>query len=326
MKKLLGTCIAAAAILATAPALAQTADGYPNRPVRIVVGFGAGGPADVIARLFAQKLGDSLKQNFIIENLPGAGGNIAAARVAKAAPDGYTLHVISTGFIVNPSLYSRNVGYDPQKDFEPISMLAASPNVIAVNNNVPAKTAVELVERIRSQPTSFNYAHPGIGSTPHLNGELFKLQYKLDQLTAVAFNGVPQMLTSAVAGDTPIVFSSLPSALPFIKDGKLRPVVVLSRNRSESLPNVPGTTEAGVEGLEGDTVSGILAPAGTPKAVVDLLAAEIKKAAAMPDMREKLLGVGFGVVASSPDEFKVRIASEIFRWKRVIDQSKIRID
>jgi tripartite-type tricarboxylate transporter receptor subunit TctC len=134
------------------------------------------------------------------------------------------------------------------------------------------------------------------------------------------------MLTSAVAGDTPVIFSSLPSALPFIKEGKLRPVVVLSRNRSESLPNVPGTAEAGVEGLEGDTVSGILAPAGTPRHVIDLLNAEIKKAAALPDMKEKLLGVGFGVVASSPDEFKTRIANEISRWKGVIVQSKIRID
>ncbi len=311
--------------LTTSQSFSQTADAYPAKPVKIVVGFGAGGPADSIARLFGQKLSESLKQSFIVENIPGASGNIAAARVAKAPADGYTLHVVSTGFIVNPSLYARNVGYDPQKDFEPISMLAVSPNVITVNNNVAAGNILELVEKMRKNPTAFSYAHTGVGSTPHLNGELFKLAYKLDSLTAVAFNG-PQLLLSVVSGDTPVAFTSLPSALPFINEGKMRPVVVLSKTRSERLPNVPNTVEAGIEGMEGDTVVGILAPAGTPRAIVDLLNAEIRKAAAMPDLREKLGAIGFGLVASTPIEFKDRISSEIAHWKRVITQTKIVIE
>ncbi|MDX3906987.1 MAG: tripartite tricarboxylate transporter substrate binding protein [Pigmentiphaga sp.] len=304
---------------------AYAAGQYPEKPIRIVVGFTAGGPADIIARVMAQKLGESLGQSVIVENVPGAGGNIAAARVAKAAPDGYTLHVISTGFIINPSLYVGGTGYDPLKDFEPIAMLAASPNIISVNSQMKVGSAKELIKLIQTHPNQYNYAHPGIGSTPHLNGELFKLTYKLDGLTTVPFNGTPQLLASAVSGDTPIVFTSLPSALPFIRDGKLKPVMVLSKTRSEILPDVPGTEESGTPGLEGDTVSGILAPAGTPHFIIEKLNAEIRKAAALPDVRAQLLNVGFSVAPSSPAEFRVRIQDEIAKWQHVIRTANIRI-
>ena len=314
-------------VLPTAiPMAAQAAGQYPEKPVRIVVGFTAGGPADIIARVMAQKLGESLGQSVIVENIPGAGGNIAAARVAKAAPDGYTLHVISTGFIINPSLYVRDVGYDPLKDFEPIAMLAASPNIISVNTQMKVDSAKGLIDLVKAHPTKYSYAHPGIGSTPHLNGELFKLTYKLDGLTTVPFNGTPQLLASAVSGDTPIVFTSLPSALPFIRDGKLKPIMVLSKERSEILPNVPGTAESGTPGLEGDTVSGILAPAGTPRPIIDRLNAAIRKAAAMPEVKTQLLNVGFSVAPSSPEEFRTRIKDEIDRWQHVIRNANIRIE
>ena len=247
MKALFRTLVAVAASLVSTAVYAQGADTYPNRPVRVIVGFTAGGPTDVIARLIAQKLSDGLGQQFFVENVPGAGGNIAAAQTARAPADGYTLHVVSTGFIVNPSLYSRNVGYDPVKDFAPVAMLASSPNIISLNPSLPAKTAKELIALVKSTPGKYNYAHPGTGSTPHLNGELFKLSYGLD-LTTVPFNGTAQLVTSAIAGDTPIVFTSLPSAMPIVRDGKLRALVVLSKNRVESLPDVPGTTESGIEG------------------------------------------------------------------------------
>jgi tripartite-type tricarboxylate transporter receptor subunit TctC len=315
----------AAALLVPGASHAQQAGGYPTRPVRVIVGFTAGGPTDVIARLIAQKLSEGLGQQFYVENVPGAGGNIAAAQTTRAPADGYTLHVVSTGFIVNPSLYSRNVGYDPVKDFAPVAMLATSPNIISLNPNLPAKTPKELIDLVKNSPGKYNYAHPGTGSTPHLNGELFKLTYKLD-LTTVPFNGTPQLVTSAIAGDTPIVFTSLPSAMPIVRDGKLRPLVVLSKTRVESLPNVPGTEESGIGGLEGDTVSGIVAPVGTPRAIVDRLNAEIKKAAAMPDVKAKLDVLGFGAVASTPDEFGDRIKTEIAKWAKVIKEANIKVE
>ena len=204
-------------------------------------------------------------------------------------------------------------------------MLASSPNIISLNPSLPARTAKELIALVKSTPGKYNYAHPGTGSTPHLNGELFKLSYGLD-LTTVPFNGTAQLVTSAIAGDTPIVFTSLPSAMPIVRDGKLLALVVLSKTRVESLPDVPGTTESGIEGLEGDTVSGIVAPAGTPRAVIDKLNAEIKKAAATADVKEKLAVLGFGAVASLPDQFGDRIKVEIDKWAKVIKDSNIKVD
>jgi len=327
MRSFIRVAVAAAGILILpAAAHAQTqAQGYPSRSVRVIVGFTAGGPTDVIARLIAQKLSESMGQSFYIENVPGAGGNLAAAQTARAAADGYTLHVVSTGFIVNPSLYARNVGYDPVKDFAPIAILAASPNIISLNPSLPAKSAKELIALVKGNPGKYNYAHPGTGSTPHLNGELFKLAYGLD-LTTVPFNGTAQLVTSAIAGDTPIVFTSLPSAMPIVRDGKLRALVVLSKTRVDSLPDVPGTEESGIAGIEGDTVSGIVAPAGTPRAIVDRINAEIKKAAAAPDVKAKLAELGFGAVASSPDEFGDRIKFEIGKWAKVIKDANIKVD
>jgi tripartite-type tricarboxylate transporter receptor subunit TctC len=315
----------ATAVLASTAGYGQTSGAYPTRPVRVIVGFTAGGPTDVIARLVAQKLSEGFDQNFYVDNVPGAGGNIAAAQAARVPADGYTLHVVSTGFIVNPSLYTRSVNYDPVKDFAPISILAASPNIISLNPNLPAHTPKELIALVKANPGKYNYAHPGTGSTPHLNGELFKLTFGLD-LATIPFNGTAQLITSVISGDTPIAFTSLPSAMPLIRDGKLRALVVLSRMRVESLPDVPGTEETGIAGLEGDTVSGIVAPAGTPQPIIARLNAEIKKAAATPDVSAKLAALGFGAVASDPDEFGARILVEITKWAKVINEAKIKID
>jgi tripartite-type tricarboxylate transporter receptor subunit TctC len=320
---------AAAAVLAAGAAqnqaFAQAQRAYPTHPVRVVVGFTAGGPTDVIARLVAQKLSDSLGQNFYVENVAGAGGNVAAAQVARAPADGYTLHVISTGFMVNPSLYAKGAGYDPVKEFTPVALLAASPNVISVNPAVPARTAQELIALIKANPGKYNFAQPGTGSTPHLNGELFKLAFGLDLVT-VPFNGTAQLVTSTLNGDTPIAFTSLPSAMPIIRDGKLRAIVVLGKSRVDVLPDVPMAAEAGIPGHEGDTVTGIVAPAGTPKEIVDQLNAEIKKALAAADVTEKLKVLGFTPVGSSPEEFGARITAEMTKWDKVIRDAKIRIE
>ena len=203
--------------LGTLPAAAA---GYPDHPVKIVVPFAPAGPTDVMARLIAQKLSDSLKQQFYIENHPGAGGNIGMTQVAKSPPDGYTILVASSSYVVNPSLYAKNP-YDPFKDFAPVTLAAASPNILVVHEDFPAKSVKELVELIKKNPGKYNYAMPGTGTTPHLAGELFKLTFHLD-LTTVPFNGAGPAIQSAVAGHTPIAFTALPPTAPQVQAGKLR--------------------------------------------------------------------------------------------------------
>lgn len=315
--------ILAALLLLTGltPSLAQ---GYPNRPVRVVVGFPAGGPTDVIARLVAQKLSDSLGQQFYVENVGGAGGNTAAGQVARVTPDGYTIMAISTGFMVNPSLYAK-VPYDPIKDFAPVSLVAASPNVVVVNPQVPAKTLPELVALIRDNPGKYSYAGPGVGSTPHLGGELFRLTYKLD-LIHVPFAGAAPAVQSTVGGHTPIAFTALPSSLAAIQAGQVRAIGVAATERAQQVPDVATFAEQGVTGQEADTLTGIVAPAGTPKEIVELLAREIASSVAKPDVRERLAALGFKPVANKPDEFAARIKLEIEKWGKVVHDANLRIE
>src|SRR6202166_4115777 len=253
--------ILAALLLLTgvAPSWAQ---GYPNRPVRVIVGFPAGGPTDVIARLVSQKLSDSLGQQFFVENLGGAGGNIASGQAARATPDGYTIMAISTGFMVNPSLYAK-VPYDRIKDCAAVTLVAVSPNVVVVNPQVPAKTLPELVKLIRDNPGKYSYAGPGVGSTPQLGGELFRLTYQLD-LVHVPFTGAAPAVQSTIGGHTPIPFTALPSSLAAIQAGQVRAIGIASTERSAELPDVPTFAEQGVKDQEADTLTGIVAPAGTP--------------------------------------------------------------
>src|SRR5712692_10482214 len=307
-----------AAVLLASVCYAQTASTgsastYPTRPVRMIVPYAAGGPTDVIARVVARKLSETLGQQFFVENLPGAGGNTGIARAAKSAADGHTILVVSTGFIVNPSLYAKGVPYDPVKDFAPVTLVAASPNVLTVNPDVPAKTVQELIALVKANPGKYSFAQPATGSTPHLNGELFKLAFGLD-LAMVPFTGAAPAVTSTIAGHTPIAFTALPPAISNIKDGKLRALAVLSVDRVPALPDVPTATEAGIPGHEGDTLTGIVVPAGTPKAIVDRLNAEIKKLIALPDVKERLEALGFNPVANGPEEFGDRIRTEIGRW------------
>jgi tripartite-type tricarboxylate transporter receptor subunit TctC len=315
--------ILAAVLLLTGitPSLAQ---GYPNRPVRVVVGFTPGGPTDVIARLVAQKLSDSLGQQFYVENVAGAGGNLAAGQVAHATPDGYTVMAISTGFMVNPSLYAK-VPYDPIKDFSAVTLVAVSPNVVVVNPSVPAKTLPELVQLIRDNPGKYSYAGPGIGSTPHLGGELFRLTYKLD-LVHVPFAGAAPAVQSTIGNHTPIAFTALPSSLAAIQSGQVRAIGVAASERAEGIPDVPTFAEQGINGQEADTLTGIVAPAGTPKEIVELLSREIARSVARPDFRERLAVLGFKPVANTPDEFAARIKLEIEKWGKVVRDANLRIE
>ena len=316
-------CIFAAALLLSG-AVPALAEGYPTRPVRIVVGFPAGGPTDIIARIVAQKLSESLGRQFYVENLPGAGSNIASGQVAHATPDGYTIMAISTGFMVNPSLYAK-VPYDPIKDFSAVTLVAASPNVVVVNPQVPAKTLPELVQLIRDNPGKYSYAGPGIGSTPQLGGELFRLTYKLD-LVHVPFTGAAPAVESTIGGHTPVAFTALPSSMSAIRAGQVRAIGLAATERAAQLPDVPTFAEQGVKDQEADTLTGIVAPAGTPKDIIELLSRTIAKGVAEPEVRERLMTLGFRPVANTPDEFAARIKLEIEKWGKVVHDANLRIE
>jgi tripartite-type tricarboxylate transporter receptor subunit TctC len=316
--------LAAALALAGACYAQSGAPAYPTRQIRVIVPFTAGGPTDVIARLFAQKLSESLGHQAYVEDMPGAGGNLGTAAAAKAPADGYTLVMVSTGFVVNPSLYAK-VPYDPIKDFAPVTLVAASPNVMVINPSVPAKTVAELMALIRANPGTYSFAGPGIGSTPHLAGELFKLKNKLD-LVHIPFNGAPPAVASTIGGHTQIAFTALPPSLSNIKDGKLRALAVLSPMRHPALPDVPSAVEAGVPDLESDTLTGLLAPAGTPPEIVAILQREAAKMVAQPDVKEKLDTLGFVPVANTSAEFAARIKTELARWADVVHAANIKIE
>ena len=300
----------------------SSAQTYPTRPVRLVVPFGAGGPTDVIARIVAQKLSEIWGQQVYTENIPGAGGNTGVATVARAPGDGYTILVVSTGFMVNPSMYAK-VPYDPIKDFSPITLVAASPNVVSVNPSFPAKSLKELVDLVKDHPGKYSFAQPSTGSTPHLAGELFKQQYQLDLVT-VPFNSAALAINSTIGGHTPIAFTAL--AMANIKDGKLRGLAVLNVKRSPALPDVPTNAEAGIPDLESDTLTGIVAPAGTPKDIIGRWHADIAKAVATADVKERLETLGFAPVANTPDEFGARIKLEIAKWSKVVHAANIKAD
>ncbi len=313
--------IALVALALAVPAFAQT---YPTRQVRLIVPFAAGGPTDVIARIVAQKLSEAWGHQVVTENVPGAGGNTGVAMAARAPADGYTVLVVSTGFIVNPSMYSK-IPYDPIKDFAPITLVAASPNVISVNPDVPAKSLKELVELVKANPGKYSFAQPATGSTPHLAGELFKQKYGLDLVT-VPFNGAALAINSTIGGHTPIAFTALPPAMANIKDGKLRGLAVLSAARSPALPEVPTNGEAGVPDLESDTLTGIVAPAATPRAIVERWRNDIATMVATPDVKQRLQDLGFAPVANTPEEFGARIKVEIARWGKVVRDANIHAD
>jgi tripartite-type tricarboxylate transporter receptor subunit TctC len=316
--------LAFAAALAAATAAHPEDASYPNRPVRIIVPFAAGGPPDVISRLVAQKLSERWRQQVYVENLPGAGGNTGTATAARAAPDGYTLYMMSTGFMVNPSLYAK-VPYDPIKDFAPVTLAAASPNILFVHPSVTAHSVKELIDLIKSSPGKYSYAQPSTGSTPHLSGELLKLQYGLDLVT-VPFNGASLAVNSTLAGHTPIAFTALPPAIANIKEGNLRGLAVTAAKRSAALPDVPTMAEAGVPDQEAETINGLLAPAGTADDIIARINRDTVAALSLPDVRERLMALGFEPAVTTPAEFGVRIKNEIAKWDKVVRAAHIRID
>jgi tripartite-type tricarboxylate transporter receptor subunit TctC len=320
-----GVLAAVAVLVAPAVSHAQTAPGsYPDRPVRIIVPFAPAGPTDVVARLIAQKLSERLGKQFYIENVTGAGGNTGMGQVARAAPDGYTVLFVSSSFVVNPSLYPK-IPYDPYKDFAPVTVAGDAPNILLVNPAVPAKTVRELIDYIKANPGKVSYASAGTGTTPHLSGELFRLSMNLD-IVHVPFSGAGPAIQSLAGDHTPMAFTSLPPAIPLIKDGKIRPLAVSAAKRVAALPDVPTLAEAGLPDQEADTMQAVLVPAGTPQPVIDLLYREIKAIVALPDIKERFEVLGLDPVANTPEEFAAQIKVEIAKWGKVIRGANIKME
>ena len=303
----------AACILAGAANAQAT---YPERPVRLIAPFAPGGPVDVVARLLAPKLSEIFGQQFYVENHPGASGNIGTALVAKAPGDGYTILVISSTLVVNPSLFGR-LGFDTYIDLAPISLVGVSPQILLVHPSVPAHDIAELIAWVKASPGKYSYAHAGVGTPGFLAGEMVKQAFGLD-LVAVSFNGGAPAMTSTIGGHTPILYTSISTAGGYIKQGSVRPLAVTGARRSPALPDVPTLAEAGAPNQESEIILGLLAPSGTPREIIDRLQREIIRVLAMPEIHERLAALGFEPIGSSPEEFADRIRAEIEKWAKVI--------
>ena len=314
-----------AALVWPAASHAQTPPGnYPDKPVKVIVPFAAGGPTDVVARLIATKLSERTGKQFYVENITGAGGNAGMGQAARAVSDGYTILFVSSSYVVNPSLYPK-IPYDPYKDFIPVTVAGDAPNILLVHPSVPAKTVAELIDYIKANPGKVSYASAGTGTTPHLSGELFRLSLKLD-IVHVPFNGAAPAIQSLAGGHTPMAFTSLPPAIPLIQDGKIRPLAVSAEKRVAALPAVPTLAEAGLADQEADTLQAVLVPAGTPRPIVDFLYREIKTIVALPDIKERFAVLGLEPVTNTPEEFAAQIRREIAKWGRVIHDANIKME
>jgi len=305
------------------PAHAQEA--YPTKPIRIVVPFPAAGTTDILARAVAQKLTETWGQSVIVDNRPGAAGNIGAELVAKAAPDGYTLLMGTVGtHAINASLYAK-MPYDHVKDFTPIVLVAGVPNVLVVNPSLPVKTVAELVAYEKANPGKLNFASSGSGTSIHLSGELFKTSAGV-QMTHVPYKGSAPAVTDLIGGQVQLMFDNLPSALPHIKAGKLRAIAVTSLVRAPALPDVPTIAESGYPGFEASSWFGLLAPAGTKPEIVAKINAEVRKWLATPEARDKLASQGANAAGGTPEDFARHIAAETAKWAKVVKQSGAKVD
>ena len=314
----LGACFAAFAAGVSAQA-------YPTKPIRIVVPFPAGGTTDVLARAAAQKLAETLGQPAVVDNRPGAGGNIGAELVAKSAPDGYTLLMGTVGtHAINPGLYPK-LPYDHVKDFAPVILVAGVPNVLVINPALPVNSVPELIAYAKANPGKLNFASSGNGTSIHLSAELFKTMAGV-QMTHVPYKGSAPALQDLVGGQVQLMFDNLPSSLALIKGGKLKALAVTSATRAAALPDVPTLAESGLPGFEASSWFGLLAPAGTPPLVIGKLNGEIAKWLATPEAKERLLTQGAIAAGGTPEDFARFIAAETAKWQKVVKDSGAKVD
>lgn len=313
----------AAAIACTAalPLQAQTANGsaWPSKPVKLVVGYAAGGATDVIARLVAVKLGDQLGQPVMVDNRASANSNVGAEAVARAPADGYTLYVYTIANTINASLYPK-LGYDPVKDFEPIGMIAKIPNILVVNPKLPVKNLADYVRYAKESKDGITFASSGSGSSIHLSGEMFKMQSQLKMLH-VPYRGSAPAVTDLLGGQVDSMFDNTPSALPHVQAGKLRAIAITSAQRSPLLPDVPTLAESGYAGFDVQSWFGLAAPAGTPRPVVEQLNTALNKVLALPEVRNRLQELAATPDSGTPDKMRTFAAAEIKRWREVVKAS-----
>ena len=328
---LIDTALATAALLVVGSigcgaALAQQAPGleYPTRQVRIIVPYPPGGPTDVIARLVAQKLSEKFGQNVYVENLSGASGAIGAGTAASSPADGYTLLFTTNDFAV-ASVTTAKLSYDPVKNFAPISIVAAAPQVVIAHPSLPAKSLMELGELARAQPGKLSYASMSIGFGQLTAKRLFRMGLKVD-MVRVPFQGAAPLINSTIGGHTPVAYIGLPPAIPLIKEGKLRALAVVAANRSPDLPDVPTLAQAGVSNQEADLLIGVVAPAGTPRPIIDRLQSAIADIVRMPDVKQRLDALGFTPVAGTPDAYATQIKSDIETWSAVVKELGIKVE
>ena len=306
-------------------ATVASAQSYPNRTIRLVVPFPAAGTTDILARAAAQKLTEAFGQSVVVDNRPGAAGNIGSDLVAKSAPDGYTLLMGTVGtHAINPSLYSK-MPYDHVKDFAPVVLVAGVPNVLVVNPALPVNSVADLIKLAKDKPGQINFASSGSGTSIHLSGELFKTMAGVD-ITHVPYKGSSPALIDLIGGQVQIMFDNLPSALPQIKAGKLRAIAVTSLKRAPVLPDVPTISESGLPGFEASSWFGVLAPAGTPAPIVARINAEVNKWLQSADARERLLSQGAEAAGGTPEQFAYHIRAESEKWAKVVKASGAKVD
>jgi tripartite-type tricarboxylate transporter receptor subunit TctC len=318
MRTFIRTIAFGAALLISGSAFGQQ---YPAKPVKIIVPFAAGGVTDIATRLIAQHLSERLKQQFYVENVPGAGGNLGMSQAAHATGDGYTLLFSSSSAVVNPSLYAK-MPFDAEKDLIPVTKAGGSPNSWLVNPSFPAKDMKELVELFKKDPGKYSVGSPGAGTTPSLSIEMLKHDLNVSFVT-VPFAGGGPMTQSLLGGHVPIGCGAIGNSVPVIKDGKIRALGITAKKRLETLPDVPTLDELGIKDQEAETMTGVFAPAGTPKAIVDLLQKEISTIVKMPDIKARLMEFGIVAEGDTSAEFTVYVKTEIAKWKRVIEAAKI---
>ena len=306
--------------LIAASAWSQT---YPTKPVRIIVPFSPGGSTDVTARLLAQKLTEAWRQQVIVDNRAGAGGNIGADAVAKAAPDGYTLLLATTGVMsINHRLY-RTLTYDAVRDLAPVTQIGSLPLILVVHPSLPAKSVKELVAMAKARPGQLSYASSGVGGATHMTAEIFRMMAGVD-IVHIPYKGSGQALTDLISGQVPMAFDQITSSLPHVESGRLRALAVTSARRFASVPTLPSMAEAGITGYEAVSWNGLAAPANTPRDIIVRIQGEVARALQTPDMKERFFKDGIEPIASTPEQFAAHIRSERAKWEKVIDAAGIK--